>query len=174
MRIFLIFVLSIVPLFSKVKLNEQQISNLKIVRAVALNYTNNDGESFPNTIASICMTESSGGIKLYGDLDKKNGKYYSSLGAMQIRVPTARYVSSLYPKELSDIYVLTDRQLRKRLLRDIAFSAKIASLYIVHLSNTRKNYFQTVSGYNGGLINKKYYTTVMKWNGILKDMKINF
>ncbi|MEA3289735.1 MAG: transglycosylase SLT domain-containing protein [Campylobacterota bacterium] len=173
MRLFFVSILITIPLFSKVKLNDHQLKTLNTVRDIALKYTDKRGESFPNTIAAICMTESSGGINNLGDLDKKNGKYYSSLGAMQIRVPTARYISSLYPKKLKSIHAITDRQLRIKLVSDLKLSAKIASLYIVHLSNTRKNYFQTISGYNGGLKNRKYYNRVMKWNKILKDLGIN-
>jgi hypothetical protein len=174
MRLFIVLIITILPVFAKITLSEKQIENLKTVREVALKYKDKNGETFPNTIASICMAESSGGMNLMGDPTQEKGKIYSSLGAMQIRVPTARYISSLYPKKLKVIHAMTDIQLRKKLLTDIRFSAKIATLYVIHLSNTRKSYFSAVSGYNGGTRNHKYYKRVVKWNNILKRLKINF
>ena len=161
-------------MFSKVDLSEEQIKNLNIVREVALNYKDNKGETFPNTLASICMAESSCGINMVGDLEiRKKGKFYASLGALQIRIPTARYLSSVFPEKLKELHALTDVDLRKKLLIDIRLSAKIASLYLVHLSNSRKSYFKTVSGYNGGVYNYPYFNKVMKWNQKLKELKIN-
>lgn len=174
MRVFLLPIFMVLPLFSKVTLSEEQNKNLNIVREVALKYKDNRGESYPNTIAAICMAESSCGINMVGDMEVKKGKFYASLGAMQIRVPTARYLSSIFPKKLKELHSMTDVTLRKKLLTDIKLSAKIAALYIVHLSNTRKNYFKAVSGYNGGVYNYKYYNKVMKWNEELKKLKINF
>lgn len=174
MRVFLLWAFTFLPLFSKVHLSEEQIKNLETVREIALKYKDNKGESYPNTIAAICMTESSCGINMVGDLEVKKGKFYASLGALQIRVPTARYLSSIFPKKLKELHSMTDVTLRKKLLTDIKLSAKIASLYIVHLSNKRKSYFKAVSGYNGGVYNYKYFNKVMKWNKELKKLKINF
>lgn len=154
-------------------LSDIQKQNLQTVREIALKYSDKKGETFPNTIASICMTESSCMINKISDIEIQEGKMYASLGAMQIRIPTARYLSSIFPKKLKQIHSLTDSQLRIKLLKDIKLSAKIASLYIVHLSNTRKNYFKTVSGYNGGMQNRPYYNRVIKWNIKLKKLKIN-
>ncbi len=174
MRLFILLIISILPVFAQIKLSEEQVKNLNIVREVALKYKDDKGETFPNTIAAICMAESSGGLNLMGDPTQEKGKFYSSLGAMQIRVPTARYISSVFPKKLKEIHAMTDRSLREKLLKDVRFSAKIATLYIIHLSNTRKSYFKTISGYNGGTRNHKYYNRVMKWNNELKRLKINF
>lgn len=154
-------------------LSDTQKKNLQIVREVALQYRDKNNETFPNTIAAICMTESSCTINKISDIEIKQGKMYASLGAMQVRIPTARYMSSVFPKKLKEIHSLTDAQLRVKLLSDIRFSAKVATLYIIHLSNTRKNYFKTVSGYNGGMKNRPYFNRVITWNQKLKRLKIN-
>ncbi len=150
-------------LFGGEKLSKKQLEILKLVKEVALQYPNKNGETFEKTAMAICLLESNGGKYKIGDSKYKNKRKHlhkASLGIMQVRVSTARFVAKKFG--LKDVLRMSKRRLAYKLLHDNRFNAKIAVLYLVWLNNQTSNYFRTVSRYNGGNKNKRYYKKVIK------------
>ncbi|HEX5623345.1 MAG TPA: transglycosylase SLT domain-containing protein [Sulfuricurvum sp.] len=143
------------------KMTPKQLHVLQTVRDVAKSIPDRNGKTYENTLSAICITESDAGDNIIGDYRKKKSITTASLGAMQIRVNTARHVSQ-YVKKLSWLNKLSDIQIAARLLGDIRLSAKVAAHYVVLLHEQRRNSFHAVSGYNGGMNNHPYYNRVMK------------
>lgn len=143
------------------KMTAKQLHVLQTIRDVAKSIPDKHGTTYENTLSAICITESDAGEALVGDYHHKKSITKASLGAMQIRVNTARHVSQ-YVKNLHWINKLTDIQIAARLLGDTRLSAKIATHYLVLLHEQRSNSFHAVSGYNGGMNNHPYYNRVMK------------
>lgn len=141
-------------------LSKRQIEILNMVKKVALQHPNEKGETFEKTAMSICLTESQAGYYKIGDLKQGKKIKSASLGIMQVRVQTARFIAKKL--NLTKIHKMNDDQLVKKLLRDNKFNAEIAVKYLVWLSNQSYSYFKTVSRYNGGNINKPYYKKVLK------------
>ena len=90
----------------------------------------------------------------------------SSLGPLQIQVPTAQIVIKKY--KLKKYYHLMENQdaLVQSLLYNIPFSATIASYYLKMNYDLAKKrgysnpYFRTISRYNGGWNNMNYYNKI--------------
>lgn len=142
------------------KLKSFQIEKLKLVKNVALKYPNKKGETFENTAMSICLTETYAGRIKIGDVGKVPNIFNASLGIMQVRLATARFIAKKL--KLKDVSALSDVDLMNKLLGDDEFNAKIAIQYLVWLNNHTKDYFRTVSRYNGGNENYPYFNRVMK------------
>lgn len=142
-------------------LTPEQIKVLQTVRDVARTIPDYTGETYENTLAAICMTESSAGKNIIGDFKKGIVITKASLGSMQIQVATARYVAKRV-KALQWINTLNDAQIANKLLTDVKTSAQISAYYLTLLKKKRKHYFNMVSGYNGGMSNHPYYKRVMK------------
>lgn len=142
-------------------LSDRQLETLKTVRDIALQYPNKQGETFEDTAMAICLTETSAGIFRVGDIGKDPNIFNASLGVMQVRLQTARFLADkLGWKELQE---MSDVKLVNKLLGDDKFNATVAVKFIVWLNNhTKHNYFRTVSRYNGGNYNRPYYYRVMK------------
>ncbi len=153
----LIFILT-VQIFA---LTPEQIKVLQTVRDVARTIPDYTGETYENTLAAICLTESSAGKNIIGDFKKGIVITKASLGSMQIQVATARFVAKRV-KALKWINTLNDAQIANKLLTDIKTSAQISAYYLTILRKKRKHYFNMVSGYNGGMSNNPYYQRVMK------------
>lgn len=151
------------------KMTDKQLHVLQTVRDVAKNIPDKNGKTYENTVSAICITESSAGKNTIGDFHHKKSITKASLGAMQVRVSTARHVSQCV-KNLSWLNRLSDIQLAARLLGDTRLSAKVATYYVVLLHNSRKNSFNAVSGYNGGMVNHTYYNKVMKNKAIVAQL----
>lgn len=143
------------------QMSSKQLSVLQTVRDIAKSIPDKHGTTYENTISAICLTESDAGDNLVGDYHHKKSITKASLGAMQIRVQTARHVSQ-YVKKLNWISKLSDIQIAARLLGDVRLSAKVATYYVVLLHEQRSNSFHAVSGYNGGMNNYTYYNRVVK------------
>lgn len=141
--------------------SKKQLETLQAVRDVAVTISDNKGMTYENTLSAICLTESSGGVHLLGDFKKGTDITKASLGALQIQLVTAKHIAKLTPS-LNHLLKLSDKKLANLLLSDVKTSAKIAAHYLVRLINNRKNYFNMVSGYNGGLSNPPYYKRVKK------------
>lgn len=139
----------------------KQLHVLQTVRDVAKSIPDKNGKTYENTLSAICLTESDAGEYTIGDFKHKKSFTKASLGAMQIRVATARHVSQNV-KKLHWLNKLNDVQLAGRLLGDIRLSAQVAAHYIVLLQNQRQEHFYAISGYNGGTTNYTYYNRVMK------------
>lgn len=151
------------------KITDKQLHVLQTVRDVAKNIPDKHGKTYENTVSAICITESSAGKNLIGDHRHKQSITKASLGPMQVRISTARHVSQNI-KKLSWLSKLSDIQLATRLLGDTRLSAKVATYYVVLLHNQRKNPFNAVSGYNGGMVNHTYYNKVMKNKAIVAQL----
>ncbi len=141
--------------------SDEQITTLQKVRDIAKTLPDRYGETYENTLSAICLTESSAGKNIIGDHKKGRAMTKASLGAMQIRIATARYIAKQTPS-LTWLSSYSDEQLAHRLLTDVRLSAKIAAHYIIILKHSRSDYIKVVSGYNGGMLNRPYYARVMK------------
>ena len=150
--------------------SDDQIKILNAVREIAKTIPDSKGETYEDTMSAICLTESSAGKNLIGDFHKNVPLTKASLGVMQVQVQTVRYVASQV-KKLSWVYSLNDSQIANRLLTDSEFSARIATHYFIILKNSRKNYINSVSGYNGGMTNMPYYQRVTKNLEDIKELK---
>jgi hypothetical protein len=163
-RFFLLVSLLTFQLFA---LSPEQLKVLQTIRDVARTIPDYTGETYENTLAAICLTESSAGKNIIGDFKKGIVITKASLGSMQIQVATARYVSKRV-KELNWLNKLSDAQIANKLLTDIKTSAQISAYYLTILKKSRKHYFNVISGYNGGMVNNPYYKRVMKNMSLLK------
>jgi hypothetical protein len=139
----------------------KQLETLKMVREVALMYPNSKGETFESTAMAICLTETSAGIFKVGDIGKDPNIFNASLGIMQVRLETAKFIAEKL--EWKEVQALSDVKLVNKLLGDDRFNATVAVRFIVWLNNyTNQHYFRTVSRYNGGNYNHTYYQRVMR------------
>jgi hypothetical protein len=147
--------------------SDEQIKILKMVREVALEYPNSTGETFENTAMAIALTETSAGVFKVGDIGKDPNIFNASLGIMQVRLGTARFLANKL--EWKEVLEMSDVALVNKLLGDDRFNATMAVKYIVWLNEyTKHNYFRTVSRYNGGNYNRPYYYRVMKNMDLIK------
>lgn len=151
-------------------LSQSQIKNLNLVKKVAKTLPNNKGETFENTAMAVCLVETNCGLHKIGDLKKDHIDIKkASLGIMQVRLQTAKFVAK--KRNLKDVLKLDDNQLVNKLLNDDEFNVKVAINYIIYLNNRTKNYFQTISRYNGGSKNYAYVSRVMKRLKFIKNLK---
>ncbi len=164
-RLFLLISLVSFQLFA---LSSEQLKVLQTIRDVARTIPDYTGETYENTLAAICLTESSAGKNIIGDFKKGIVITKASLGSMQIQVATARYIAKRV-KDLAWINKLSDAQIANKLLTDIKISAQISAYYLTILKKSRKHYFNVISGYNGGMSNNPYYNRVMKNMTLLKE-----
>jgi len=140
---------------------DKQIETLKMVREVALQYPNSAGETFESTAMAICLTETSAGVFKIGDIGKDPNIFNASLGIMQVRLETARFLANKL--NWTEVINMSDVKLVNKLLGDDKFNATMAVKFLVWLNNyTKHDYFRTVSRYNGGNYNHPYYGRVMK------------
>ena len=152
-------------------LDMKQILTLKTVKNIALQYPNKKGETFEDTMMAICMVETSGGKMNYGDKQLlKKGIKKGSYGVMQVRLGTARFVAKSF--KLLEIKMMSDVALIKKMMYESTFNVKIATLYIVWLSEHSESYFEMVSRYNGGKVNHPYFNKVQKYLKFLKNYKL--
>jgi hypothetical protein len=153
--------------------SDKQIDTLKMVREVALQYPNSKGETFENTATAICLTETSAGVFKVGDIGKNPNIFKASLGIMQVRLETARFLAEKL--NWTEILEMSDIRLVNKLLGDDKFNAEVGVKFIVWLNEyTQHNYFRTVSRYNGGNYNHPYYNRVMKNNELIKrELKLD-
>ncbi|WP_188108628.1 transglycosylase SLT domain-containing protein [Sulfurimonas lithotrophica] len=153
--------------------SKKQLEVLQTVRDVARTISDNQGETYENTLSAICLTESSGGVHILGDVKKGTDITKASLGALQIQLATAKHIAKLTPS-LNHLLKLSDTKLATLLLTDVKTSTKIAAHLLVRLKHSRKKYFNMVSGYNGGYSNAPYYKRVKKnLNLVYKLVKKN-
>lgn len=141
-------------------LKTHQLDRLKLVKSVALQYPNKKGETFEKTAMSICLTETYAGRIKIGDVGKEPNIFNSSLGIMQVRLETARFIAKKL--KINEVLKLNDVDLVNKLLGDDKFNATIAIRYLVWLNDHTEDYFRTVSRYNGGNSNYPYFSRVMK------------
>ncbi|MDX1809987.1 MAG: hypothetical protein R3331_10640 [Sulfurospirillaceae bacterium] len=151
------------------KLSLQQIETLKIVKDIAKQYPNKSGETFEYTAMAICLSETSAGVFKIGDIGKDPNIFKASLGIMQVRLETARFISEKL--NLTEIQNMSDVVLVNRLLSDDKFNIYVAVQYLVWLNDFTKNYFRTVSRYNGGNYNHPYYNKVIRNMRIIQSIK---
>ena len=157
-KLFITFSLLTLQVFA---LTSEQLKVLQTVRDVARTIPDYKGETYENTLAAICLTESSAGKNIIGDFKKGIIITKASLGTMQIQVATARYIAKRI-KTLKWINTLSDAQIANKLLTDVKTSAQISAYYLTILKKSRHHYFNMISGYNGGMSNSPYYKRVMK------------
>jgi len=146
----------------------EQINTLALVKEIALRYPDKSGETFAKTAMAICLTETSAGIFKVGDIGKDPNIFKASLGVMQVRLQTARFIAEKLG--LEDIKKMSDVKLVNKLLSDDRFNVEVAVQFLVWLSDyTNHNFFRTVSRYNGGNVNHPYYGRVMRNMKLIDD-----
>lgn len=137
-----------------------QLETLSLVKEIALRFPDKTGETFAKTAMAICLTETSAGVFKVGDIGKNPNIFKASLGVMQVRLETARFIAEKV--DLKEIKTMSDVKLVNKLLSDDKFNIEVAVQFLVWLSDyTKHNFFRTVSRYNGGNINHPYYQRVM-------------
>lgn len=152
-------------------LDMKQVLTLKTIKNIALQYPNKKGETFEKTLMAICMAETDGGKVTYGDKKLlKNGIKNASYGVMQVRLETARFVAKSF--HLFEINLMNDILLIKKMMHDTSFNAKIATLYLIWLSEHSKSYFEMVSRYNGGKVNHPYFQKIKRYRKFLESYKL--
>ncbi len=171
-KVFTLIMIALTPIMIEARaLDMKQIITLKTVKNIALQYPNKKGETFEKTMMAICMVETSGGKMNYGDKQLlKKGIKKGSYGIMQVRLGTARFVAKSF--KLLDVKMMSDVELIKKMMHESTFNVKIATLYIVWLSEHSKSYFEMVSRYNGGKVNHPYFNKVQKYMKLLKKYKL--
>lgn len=171
-RLFSLIMIVTLPIMIEARaLDIKQILTLKTVKNVALNYPNKHGKTFEETMMAICMAETSGGKINYGDKQLlKKGIKRASYGIMQVQLATARFVAKKF--NLLDVKLMDDITLIKKMMHESTFNVKIATLYVVWLSENSKSYFEMVSRYNGGKVNHPYYHKVQKFITFLKPYNL--
>lgn len=162
-----------------IKLSNEKLDLLQTAYDIGNIVKADDGMSFGQTLASVMITESSVVLGTIGDKFKENGKLKplkdSSLGAFQIKVPTAKRVITENPillKNYSNLLLPKNENLLiDKLLGNVKFSALIAAYYLKMgyeeaISRGMSNpYFRAVSRYNGGWSNEPYF------NGVKENLK---
>lgn len=168
-KVILLTLLISVSLFGTTKLSDSQKKTLETIYFVA----NKIGD-YPSTLAAICFVESSAGRNIVGDWKENAGisLLEASLGCMQIRLETCRWIINVTPA-LKKYRKYRDQTLAGMLLSNQKFSATIASHYFQRLINSRKSYYSAVSGYNGGYYNKFYYDKVVEAKKIIAQLKVD-
>jgi len=159
-------------IFSKslMAISQYQINILQTVIDNSKKQSDYKGDTFPKTMASICLKESSAGKKesrnkyTIADIDESGKIEHASLGILQIRVQTARYVFRKFNIHKYD--KLSDHELAKLILNDHVLSIDIATKYFIVNINHYHSYFIAISRYNGGTKNITYV------RGVMKNMKI--
>lgn len=157
------FLLILIISTSAYALSIEQKKVLEKVLTVTRQYKDSRAEAYPKTLAAICLTESSAGEYIEGDLHLKDDR---SLGIMQMRTSTVRFLQQ-YP-EFNFIKKMSDNQVRQRLLRDDDFAIKLAVKYFI-VNLERHDYFRSISLYNGGIRNHVYVNKVLKNLKIIKN-----
>ena len=153
----------------------EQENLLKVVYNIGSKISSTNGLSFEKTLTSIVLTETSGGKYLIGDsFTKKKVRRHllkNSLGPFQIRIDTVKYMATKI-KSLAFLKNKSDWYIMNKLLNDYVFGAIIAANYLkLNYERTGNNYFQSISRYNGGKNNVKYYSKVMKNMKIVKKLE---
>ena len=172
MKRYMLIMIALIPIMIEAKaLDMRQILTLKTVKNIALQHPNKKGKTFEKTMMAICMAETSAGKVKYGDKQLlKKGIKKGSYGVMQVRLSTARFVAKNF--NLLDVASMSDVMLIKKMMHESTFNAKIATLYILWLSEHSKDYFEMVSRYNGGKVNHPYFNKIQKYLNFLKRYKL--
>ena len=170
--LFALIMIGLLPIMIEANtLDIRQLLTLKTVKNIALDYPNKNGTTFEETMMAICMVETSGGEIQYGDRQLlKNGIKKGSYGIMQVRLETARFVAKNFA--LWDVKEMSDVALIKKMMHENTFNIKIATLYIVWLSEHSNSYFEMVSRYNGGKVNHPYFNKIQKYIKFLNHYKL--
>lgn len=143
------------------KISKRQLENLNLVYNISKNLSASDGRTFEKEITSMALVESSGGLFKLGDnidldTNKKKKIEESSLGILQMKIDTARFLiknvySLKYLEDKSDIYI------SNKLLNDNVFATILSTYYVIyHYEKTNFNEEKALSRYNGGNYNEEY------------------
>lgn len=156
-----------------VELSQKQIDTLNEIRAVAKSMPTKIGKTFEDTMSGIALTESSAGINNVGDLKEGDTNLYNaSLGALQVRVGTVRYLSKV-KKKYRYLNEKTDKEIAFLLLENNKFNAETAMDYFLINYDRFKvgKYFKAISLHNGGVRNYAYVDRVLNNIEIVKEAK---
>lgn len=156
-----------------VELNTRQIETLNLVREVAKSMPSKNGHTYEDTIAGIALTESSAGLNNVGDLKEGDTNLYNaSLGALQVRVETVRYLSDTKSK-YKYLREKTDKDIAFMLLENPRFNAEATVDYFLINYNRFKvdKYFKAISLHNGGVRNYQYVDRVLNNVKTIKEAK---
>jgi len=184
-RIIMAVIMAVICLFAIPSMgNTSEIPQLELKQALCIKMAHFEGskielygDTWGQTAAAIAYQESACDSSKYqtngvvvGDLDNK-GKP-KSLGIMQVQVPTARHVNSIFPHLFKDKYGdrdPTDEELTIDLLIDNSFNIKIGVHYYAWLLEYRQGdwafavlSYNRGTGYNLTDINN-YVRLVKKW-----------
>ncbi len=173
MRKILIGIVLLTGLSFAAELNQRQIDTLNEIREVAKQMPNKVGHTFEDTMSAMALTESSGGLNNVGDLKEGDiNLYNASLGPLQVRVSTMRYLSKVKSK-YKFLKEKTDKEIAFMLLENNKFNTEAAMDYFLINYGRFKvdKYFKAVSLHNGGVRNYAYVDRVLNNMKIIKEAK---
>jgi len=156
----------------KSPLSAKQEKVIQTVYDIGKQIKADDGMTFEWAAVGITFSESSAGKNLIGDESPDLKLRKASLGSMQVRLNTAKWIIKRDPLMNEYYSFLLKPKMEKRLisllLSDVKFSAMIAITYLkmnynCWLKKGHKNpYFHAISRYNGGNNNTIYFAKVKK------------
>jgi hypothetical protein len=117
------------------------------------------GKVYPSWGVAIGLTESSLGANLIGDMESQ--VVDASLGIMQNRVPTVRFMARKF-KELAWLNKLSDKQLVNQMLTNHRLNAKVNAYFFKWNFETYGSHRAAVSCQNGGKNNVPYINRVKR------------
>ena len=139
------------------------------VEKIASTIKDQHGVSYEKVISAISMTESCMGKHLVGDMPLNSTDLTkASLGIMQVRLSTARFVGHSVP-EFNYISKLSNVQLASLLLSNPTFNIKVGTSYFILNKNKYGSLYKAISTYNGGLDNYRYVSAVLSNLKLLKS-----
>lgn len=113
------------------------------------------GDTFPKTACGILWQESKAGWSKYRKDGYIIGDEWKSIGPMQVQVRTARWIGKKYP----DLFIykfgkleydVSDRQIKKALMKDEVWNIKVGVRYFKFLLEYLNDYNTAILAYNRG------------------------
>ena len=145
-----------------------QIELVNMILIEAKKKPNKFGETFGKTLVYIALAESSLGNNLIGDFKVDVPITKASLGNFQFQVLTIKDLAWAF-NDLKWLRDKSEQWIANKLLKDKDFQMEMALWNIKRLSETdfrKDSWEKIVSGWNGGVWNKKYLQNIYKYRSI--------
>lgn len=150
--------------------NELGTDQIKLLNQIVKSGQKYKKDVDPYLLAAFSLAET--GAKKYVITDKKDYEPVTkgSIGPMQIRLDTVKYVS-MYQNH-KDLKNLNDYDIVKELFNNVDFSVRITASYIkINKYRFGGSLKKAISLHNGGLENESYVKKVMDNYAVIKEMK---
>lgn len=148
---------------------QEQIENLRYVWDTAKQYASSNGETWHYTATTIALRESSAGMALVGDVGRNANMKNASYGMFQMQIATVRHMSRYY--DWGSVKEMSDARIANLLVKSRKFSTFLALAFIDYLHHHTRSYFQQISRYNGGNVNRKYYKDIQQDMRVIVELE---